>query len=83
MARLPLARKIEVSVRLAENISGSIGRRQFLPVYLENDMAIPLFKESGAITGTAKADGFIVVPENIDMIREGEVATVILFNDIV
>ncbi|UCE97820.1 MAG: molybdopterin molybdotransferase MoeA [Dehalococcoidia bacterium] len=83
IARLPLARKIEVPAKLAENVSGSIGRKQFLPVYLEGDMAVPLFKESGAITGTAKADGFIVVPENIDMIREGEVATVILFNDIV
>ncbi len=80
IARLPIAKKIEVSAKLAENVSGSVGRKQFLPVYLEDDTAIPLFKESGAITGTAKADGFIVIPENIDMIREGEVVTVILFN---
>ncbi len=79
MAHLPSKRGVAISAGLGERVPGSIGRRQFLPVRLEGDRAVPLFKESGAITGIARADGYIIVPENIDILEKGEPVTVILF----
>ncbi len=79
MVHLPPKRSITVSAELGERVSGSIGRRQFLPVRLEGDMAMPIFKESGAITGIAKADGYIVISENTDILEKGEPVMVTLF----
>lgn len=79
MAHLPPKRTITVSAELGERVSGSIGRRQFLPVRLSVDIAMPIFKESGAITGTAKADGYIVISENTDILEKGEPVVVTLF----
>ena len=79
MARLVPKRDVVVSTRLGERVPGSVGRRQFLPVTVADGVATPLFKESGAITGTARADGYIVVPENIDILEKGEPVTVTLF----
>jgi molybdopterin molybdotransferase len=79
MAHLPPKRKLTIDARLGERVPGSVGRRQFLPVRIEGDKAIPIFKESGSITGTAAADGYIVVSENIDILEKGEPVTVTLF----
>lgn len=79
MSRLPPKRNINVNAILGERIPGSTGRKQFLPVRFEEDIAFPLFKESGAITGTAKADGYIVIAENIDIMEKGQPVTVTLF----
>jgi molybdenum cofactor synthesis domain-containing protein len=79
MAHLPSKRGVGISASLGERVPGGIGRRQFLPVRLEGDRAVPLFKESGAITGIARADGYIIVQENIDILEKGEPVTVILF----
>jgi molybdopterin biosynthesis enzyme len=79
MSRLPPKRNINVSAILGERIPGSTGRKQFLPVKLEEDMAFPLFKESGAITGTAKADGYIIIDENIDIMEKGQPVIVTFF----
>ncbi len=78
-AHLPPERQLKLSASLGCRVSGSIGRRQFLPVRLEGDKAMPLFKESGAITGTALADGYVVVPENTDVLEAGSPVTVTLF----
>jgi len=78
-AYLPPEKPVQIPACLGCRVSGSVGRRQFLPVRLEGDKAVPLFKESGAITGTALADGYIVVPENIDLLAEGSPVTVTLF----
>ncbi len=79
LANLPPEQKLTVVAKLSDNVSGSIGRRQFLPVKLEGDIAKPTFKESGAITATAQADGYIIVMENIDLLEKGQQITVILF----
>ncbi|MHA1278228.1 MAG: hypothetical protein ACTSQ8_13650 [Candidatus Helarchaeota archaeon] len=41
--------------------------------------AIPAFKESGAITSMAWADGYIEIPYNVDLIEKGEEVEVVLF----
>jgi molybdenum cofactor synthesis domain-containing protein len=64
MARLPLRRGLTATAFLTERVSAGSGRQRFQTVAIEGDVARPIFKESGAITGTARADGFIVVPED-------------------
>jgi len=79
MAHLPMKREEVVKARLSREISSSPGRRQFLTVKIEGDEAIPVFKESGAITSVAEADGYIEIAENIDSLEKGELVLVRLF----
>ena len=79
LAHLPPKKELTISARLGERVLGSVGRRQFLPVMVKAGIASPIFKESGTITGTARADGYIVVAENTDTLEKGEPVTVILF----
>ena len=79
ISRLPPKRNIAVNAILGEKVPGSTGRKQFLPVRVDEEIAFPLFKESGAITGTAKADGYIVIDENIDIMEKGQPVIVTLF----
>jgi molybdenum cofactor synthesis domain-containing protein len=79
MAHLPPRAGETVTVRLARRVPGSVGRRQFLTVKIEGGEALPVFKESGAITSIADADGYIEIAENIDLLEKGEPVTVTLF----
>lgn len=79
MAHLPPRRGETVEARLGRRVQGSVGRRQFLTVKIENGEAVPVFKESGAITSVAEADGYIEIAENIDLLEKGEPVTVTLF----
>jgi molybdenum cofactor synthesis domain-containing protein len=79
MAHLPPRTGETVTARLARRVPGSVGRRQFLTVKLEGGEAVPVFKESGAITSIAEADGYIEIAENIDLLEKGEPVVVTLF----
>ncbi|MFC2022066.1 gephyrin-like molybdotransferase Glp [Chloroflexota bacterium] len=79
MAHLPPRRGETVEARLSRRVPGSVGRRQFLTVKIEGSEAVPVFKESGAITSVAEADGYIEIAENIDLLEKGEPVTVTLF----
>ena len=79
MAHLPPHKGNTVQAKLARRVPGSTGRRQFLTVKLVGDEAVSVFKESGAITSIAEADGYIEIPENIDLLEKGEIVTVTLF----
>ena len=79
MAHLPPRTGDTVKAKLSRRVSGSTGRRQFLTVKLVGDEAVSVFKESGAITSIAEADGYIEIPENIDLLEKGEIVTVTLF----
>jgi molybdenum cofactor synthesis domain-containing protein len=79
MAHLPPRKGDTVKAKLARRVPGSTGRRQFLTVKLVGDEAVSVFKESGAITSIAEADGYIEIPENIDLLEKGETVTVTLF----
>jgi molybdopterin molybdotransferase len=78
MARLPPDTERVVKARMSKRIVSSSGRKQFLTVRLENGIAYPVFKHSGAITSMAQADGYIMLPVNLDVIEEGEEVEVIL-----
>jgi molybdenum cofactor synthesis domain-containing protein len=82
MAHLSPKRVEQVKARLSQPVSGS-SRRRFITVKLEDDssgdkIAIPVYKESGAITSISRASGYIVVAENVDLIDKGEEVTVSL-----
>jgi molybdenum cofactor synthesis domain-containing protein len=79
MARLPPRKGDTVQAKLSRRMPLSTGRRQFLTVKLVGDEAVPVFKESGAITSIAEADGYIELAENIDLLEKGDPVVVTLF----
>jgi molybdenum cofactor synthesis domain-containing protein len=85
---VPLVRKIArlgdktervVKAKMAQKWATTLGRKQFLTVRLKGGEAIPVFKESGAITSMSEADGYVEIPENVDLIEKGEEVEVRLF----
>jgi len=79
MARLPPVKPNTVKAKMGKQFVSGSGREQFLPVKLKNGKAYPTFKKSGDITSLAKADGYIILPVNLDVIEEGEEVAVTLF----
>lgn len=79
MARLPPKKPTVVRAKMAKRVVSASGREQFLPVKIVNGKAYPVFKKSGDITSLSKADGYIILPVNLDVIEEGEEVTVTLF----
>ncbi|WP_258083954.1 molybdenum cofactor synthesis domain-containing protein [Thermococcus thermotolerans] len=83
----PLLRKLlgresevrKVRKRLAHKVFSVKGRRQFLPVRIEGEKAIPILRGSGAVTSFIEADGFIEVPENVEILEAGEEVEVTFF----
>jgi molybdopterin molybdotransferase len=81
LARLPPQREERVTARLSERVVSSSGRTQFLTVQVREGVAYPVFRHSGAITSMAEADGYIVLPTNVDVLEKDDEVTVILLNE--
>ncbi|UCE74664.1 MAG: hypothetical protein JSV56_02905 [Methanomassiliicoccales archaeon] len=79
LARLPKIERQKVSAKLSRRVVSTLGRQQFLTVKLKDNEAIPVFKESGAITSMAEADGYIEIPSNVDLVEKGDTVEVLLF----
>ncbi|WP_297074376.1 molybdopterin-binding protein, partial [Thermococcus sp.] len=69
----------KVKKKLAHKVFSVKGRRQFLPVKIEGEKAVPILKGSGAVTSFVDADGFIEVPENVEILEAGEEVEVTFF----
>ncbi|MBY8998893.1 MAG: molybdopterin molybdotransferase MoeA [Candidatus Thorarchaeota archaeon] len=80
MGRLPIGTERTTRAKMGKRIVSSSGRKQFLTVRIENGIAYPVFKHSGAITSMAQADGYIMLPVNLDVIEEGEEIEVIMLD---
>jgi molybdopterin molybdotransferase len=80
MARLPSSTERTMRAKMGKRIVSSSGRKQFLTVRVENGIAYPAFKHSGAITSMAQADGYVILPVNLDVIEEGEDIEIILLD---
>jgi molybdopterin molybdotransferase len=78
LGRRPLRKPRSVEATMGRRLVSTIGRTHFTTVRLEGGVARPAFKESGAITSMAQADGYIIIPSNVDMVEEGERVEVIL-----
>src|SRR6266511_4474492 len=79
IARLPPARGIVIEVPLAMRLASKIGRVELHTVRIVDGEAQPAYKESGAITSMAHADGYIEIPADVDGIEKGEIVRVVLF----
>jgi molybdopterin molybdotransferase len=72
LARLREARMGVVELPMSRRYTSTIGRHQYLPVRVEHGEVVPAFKESGAITSMADAEGYIEIPANVDLVEKGE-----------
>src|SRR5262245_30082065 len=79
IARLPVVAPRTITVPLAERVVSAPGRHQFYTVRIEDGVAIPAFKASGDITSMSKADGYIEIPLQTDIVDKGELVQVTLF----
>jgi len=79
MARLPPKREIKVKARLSKRLTCTLGRKQFLTVQLKQGVAVPVFKESAAITSMSAANGYIVIPPNVESLEKNQEVEVTLF----
>ncbi|MDP3066203.1 MAG: molybdopterin-binding protein [Methanobacteriaceae archaeon] len=66
-------------LKISRRFHTSRGRTQHLLVRIENGSAIPILKDSGAITALAEADGYIEIPKNIEIIEKHALVDVKLF----
>ena len=79
MARLPPQAARTIEVPLARAIQRTPGRLEFHTVRIEGGRAVSAFKESGAITSMAHADGYVEIPADVDRLEAGELIRVVLF----
>ena len=68
-----------VTMPLATRITSTTGRHQFYTVRIENGSAVPAFKASGDITSMSRADGYIEIPANVEIVDAGTIVNVTLF----
>jgi len=78
LAGLPQLEPRVVTARMGSRVVSSSGREQFLTVRLKGGVAHTVFKKSGAITSMANADGYVILPVDLDVIDEGEEVQVTL-----
>ncbi|WP_292380048.1 gephyrin-like molybdotransferase Glp [Methanosarcina sp. UBA289] len=79
LATIPEIPELILKRRLAAKISSKIGYVNFIRVVFEGDRVRPLTgAKSGVLSSVAKADGYVLVPENIEGYEEGEEVDVFL-----
>jgi molybdenum cofactor synthesis domain-containing protein len=76
LARLPPYVPHTVSLPLAQRIVSTTGRHQFFTVRIVDGQAVPAFKASGDITSMSRADGYIEIPSQQDIVEKGEIVEV-------
>jgi molybdopterin molybdotransferase len=79
LATIPKVPELVLKRRLAAKISSKIGYVNFIRVVFEGDRVRPLAGAgAGVLSSVAKADGFVLVPENVEGYEEGEEVDVFL-----
>lgn len=79
LAAIPETPETILKRRLAAKVSSKIGYVSFIRVVFEGDKVRPLTGAgAGALSSVAKADGYLLVPENIEGYDEGEEVDVFL-----
>ncbi len=80
MAGLELERSTYIKAKVPQRINSEKGRTEFNLVHLvhnENGFsAYSTGKGSGSITGFARADGFMEIPRNTEMLEAGEITNI-------
>ena len=65
-----------VEIEISRRYRPAKGRRHYLLVKIDDNKAIPILKDSGAITSLAEADGFIEIGKNVEIVEKGTMVTV-------
>lgn len=79
LASIPDFPKLLLKKTLATKISSKIGYVNFIRVVFEGDRVRPLTgAKAGALSSVSKADGFVLVPQNVEGYEEGEEVDVFL-----
>jgi len=68
-----------LTVPLGARVVSTPGRHQFYTIRIEQGVAMPAFKSSGDITSMSRADGYIEIAANTDIVEKGEMVEVRLF----
>jgi molybdopterin molybdotransferase len=79
IARLPEYQPHQVTLPLARRVVSTTGRHQFYTVRVVDGTAVPAFKASGDITSMSRADGYIEIPAQTDIVEAGDLVEVKLF----
>jgi molybdopterin molybdotransferase len=79
IARLPEHQPHIITLPLARRIVSTTGRHQFYTVRIADGQAVPAFKASGDITSMSRADGYIEIPAQTDILEAGDLVDVKLF----
>jgi len=79
LGSVPEVPEIVLRKRLAAKISSKIGYVNFIRVVFEGDRVRPLMGAgAGVLSSVAKADGYVLVPENVEGYEEGQEVGVFL-----
>jgi len=79
LGRIPDEPERIVRAVLSEKITGRTGYKTFSRVKIDNGMAVPLATMgAGILSSVSKADGFVIIPENIEGRNAGEEVDVLL-----
>ncbi len=70
-----------LNLELSRRYRPARGRKHYVLVKVEGNNAVPILKDSGAITALAEADGFIEVPKNVEILEKGIVVDVFPLGD--
>jgi molybdopterin molybdotransferase len=66
---------------LASKITSKPGSRTYARVAIRNERVEPIMVSgSGILSSMAKADGFVIIPENVEGYDEGQLVEVVLFD---
>jgi putative molybdopterin biosynthesis protein len=71
-----------VTARLPFKVTSEMGRTEYVLVRLTEDergatVAYPIGKGSGSVTTWSQADGYVVIPRQVELVDEGEEVTVL------
>ncbi len=70
----------KICARLSRKIASKVGYLSIVRVALENDNVVPIMSTgAGILSSVARADGFVIVPEEREGIEPGEIVEVMLF----
>ena len=79
LAHLPPYHMRTVLVPAAQRFVSTTGRHQFYTVRVVDGTAVAAFKASGDITSMSRADGYIEIPAQTDIVEKGQNVEVKLF----
>ncbi|MTK63074.1 MAG: molybdopterin molybdenumtransferase MoeA [Methanobacterium sp.] len=65
-----------VELEISKRYRPAKGRKHYLLVKIDGNDAIPILKDSGAITSLAEADGYIEIGKNVEIVEKGTMVTV-------